>query len=192
MTVSATTTAHRVPGHLVWNPTTGALSGNTAANYGGTLLGLCEGGIEYDVLERTVQDVSREDGGHVFDLAIIPIAVLLRAKLLQRETAVPRAFPSGRNTTDGNGKVVVQTPGSDAAGAWLAGSAGKLLFVPSDETYHPFVLLRKAIGHVVRMGPLAVDEEHWLEVEFVGLPDTSYATTAQRVHVDALKAGVTV
>lgn len=196
MAIQTTTVPYRVPGRLIYNPTAGALGtypfgdGSTTGLY----LGLVAGPIEYEFMMETVEDRFRQDRGHVFDVAVKRLEVRMRATLKQEDaTTLARIFPGGLMTTGGSGNPYMRWPGSLVVGAYLSAYAGKILFVPEDQTNHDFILMRKAIRTRCEPVVFGDDEEsaRGYQMEFLALPDTSAASAIQMLE-RGRKADITI
>jgi len=186
----------RCPGHLIWNPTAGALGDFP---YGGTFLGLAESGVLWGHGYEYAMDSSGEDGGPgPFDVAWLGDAPAMGVQLVAPwADAVKSALFPGLSKAGATGRYVIG-PGDLAPGAWLAKDySGRVLFAPIDEALDGFHLLRAGIPVHAREH----DVEHGkgemlrvLDVLFVPVADDDWSGAAnEKAYVaHAYKGDVTV
>ena len=135
----------RVPGHLYHNPTNLA----SEATWG-TLLGYCETGVTWQPSPVFVPLTAEETGEEQTELVYAGAYPLLFAVLKNwNVTAIGRLFPG---MADGK---AVKFPGSYKPGKLLKASHGApLLFVPSDQTNNPCLLLQQAVASLLETAKL--------------------------------------
>lgn len=189
MTIALDTVPHRVPGRLIWDPNTGALG---TSPHGGTVLGATVTGLLLHLRLLVAEDRARVERGRVFEATFRDVDVELETVLSDwTPTSLGAALPGGMVTTNA-GNAELRVPGSLLPGAWLAGSAGRLLFEPDDATNHDYVLLRKALCVEVQEIHLGAEDPRVLRLRFRGLPDTAFTTATEQVLIQARKARITV
>lgn len=174
MAIASAGSIIRVPGSLVWNPTT--LSGTPP--FGGTYLGEVRN-VRFRA-RPIYRDIWAEELGSVVDSFYCGegpcelSAVLRYPDSDAVNTTAPKAIASGSS-----GIHWLFRPGGTTAntkaGTSMVTRAGKLLFVPRAYIDHPMILIYAALPMLdpdLEI-PLSWKEEYALGVRFVGSPDTS-------------------
>jgi hypothetical protein len=187
--VSAPATASiiRVPGVLIWNPT--SLSGS--APYGGTYLGTTRGiSFKSNPRYRPLWD---ETSGSVLDLIYAGEGPCELKAIVRYPDSdmLTTAAEKAVQTTAGGVAFLFRPQGTTAntrAGRLMSAGAGVLLFAPHAATAHPMVLIYNAIPMLDEDLELRFSQkEEWgLGVSFMGTPDAS-----GRVYAHGRKATLT-
>lgn len=173
MSVAATASIIRVPGVLIWNPT----SLSASEPYGGTYLGETRGiSFKAGIKWREIWD---ESTGSVIDAIYGGENCELKAivRYPDADMVTTTATKSVITTATGAGFLFRPggTTGNTRAGFRMSSRTGKLLFAPHAATAHPMILIYNAMPMFDEDMELRFNlKEEWgLGVKFKGTPDSS-------------------
>ncbi|HBY62157.1 MAG TPA: hypothetical protein DEH78_20245 [Solibacterales bacterium] len=158
----------RVPGSLIWNPTTNS----GAAPYGGTYLGTVHS-IAFE-MEPVTREIWAEEMGGLSDVIFCGERGKLKAVLRHPDSdGVGAIAPNSAGS--GGFRFRVQGAGAYAAGNSLFGHAGRLLFAPRADTAHPALIIYAAVPCFEEAAALQLSfgKEYGLAVVFRVALDTS-------------------
>ncbi len=151
----------------------------TAANYGGTPLGLVRN-LEFRLKARNKVNEAEEWGGAEADNIGLGKSAILGCTLRGFDPdALNKLFDNTTaGTSSGERRVDLQAAGAIRAGYPGSSKSFKLLYAPDDADYGTFIVIFKAIPIVEESAVIALHlgEEAGIAAAFMGIPETGTGT----------------